>query len=115
MRRLLDYTRSGRWLMLSADPDAAPVQGDEVRAMERQIRERPEIRIEHAEDIPVAPIRRLFEYTISGHWRSPDQGPLELAAGDEARQQLCDDAFFGLEVKEIPAEKWREIAPLFHR
>ncbi|MDB5807050.1 MAG: hypothetical protein JWN73_4372 [Betaproteobacteria bacterium] len=115
MRRLLDYTRSGRWLTLNADPDAAPARGDEGRSMERQISERPEIRIEHAEDIPVAPIRRLFEYTISGRWRSPDQGTLESAASDEARQQLCDDAFFGLEVKEIPAEKWREIAPLFQR
>jgi hypothetical protein len=114
MRRLLDYTRSGRWLTLSVD--AAPTGSGDNRATSRQIGERADSRIERAEEIQApAAIRRLLEYTISGHWRSPGEAPLELAAGDEARQQLCDAAFFGLDVNEIPAEKWREIAPLFHR
>jgi len=115
MRRLLDYTHTGRWLTLVADPAAAQADQDGCRATDQQALERTGAQAYQTKGVPAAPIRRLLEYTISGHWRARDEAPLEPAASDDEQQLLCDAAFFGLEVKEIPAEKWREIAPLFRR
>jgi len=115
VRRLLDYTRTGRWLTHTVDTEAARAAADGSLAMDRQSRERAGEYGDRPPDAPAAPIRRLFEHTICGHWRTQDLDPLQPAMSDEQRQQLCEVAFFGLAIREIPAEKWQEIVPLFRR
>jgi len=112
MRKLLDYTNTGRWQTVIAEPaPAAPVTA--------------------ARDTRVRPaslaIRRLLDYTRTGRWCTitvPAGGTAsELADALLARstdsgelaQQMNDASFFGVDVHEIPAEKWLEIAPLFPR
>lgn len=127
MRTLLDYTRTGRWKTITA---AAPDPSNS------------EIAPHCAPPANVA-IRRLLDFTRTGHWRTivaEPAGPVEAAepatlasapalgppfsrdaaaalatAGSEETQQLIDDSFFGVDVHELPAEKWQEIAPLFPR
>jgi hypothetical protein len=112
MRKLLDYTNTGRWQTVMAGP-----------APEESATAAPDTRVRPAS----LAIRRLLDYTRTGHWRTitvPAGGTAsELADALLARstdsgelaQQLSDDSFFGVDVHEIPAEKWPEIAPLFPR
>ena len=104
MRNLLEYTRSGRWqtLVAETEPEIAP---ELVPAHLQQAQQRP----------AAVAIKRLLDFTRTGHWRTLDAatGLPELEAADQA--QLLDDSFFGVDVHEIPADKWPEIAPLFPR
>jgi hypothetical protein len=116
MRCLLDYTRSGRWLTLTAaDGPAVQPSPEEELLVDPQTREPADEQAIRAMDETFSPAHRLLEYTISGHWRLPGEEPADAMSATEEQQRLADDAFFGLEVKEIPVEKWREIAPLFGR
>jgi hypothetical protein len=138
MRRLLDFTRTGRWLTLTVDLAATPAErqtqqedGKVRRAAQEKTVEKTTTGKATAENaLPgnataqettaetrgaTSPIGRLLEYTISGHWRAENATAAEPASDAEELQQLLDSTFFGLDVEEIPAEKWREIAPLFER
>ncbi|HEX4327204.1 MAG TPA: hypothetical protein VH105_10315 [Burkholderiales bacterium] len=116
MRCLLDYTRSGRWLTLAAADGPAVQPGTEENLLadpqNRESSDEPAVR---AADETFSPARRLLEYTISGHWRVPGEEPPDVVTATEEQQDFADDTLSGLEVREIPVEKWREIAPLFGR
>jgi len=115
MRRLLEYTRTGRWMTLTAAESPAVQAGPEEKLVDAKTCEpenQPAVQVQVG---VFSSARRLLEYTISGHWRIPGEDPSDAAPAVEERQFLADSAFFGLEVKEIPVEKWREIAPLFGR
>lgn len=115
MRRLLDFTRSGRWLTITAADILAgggtPDSGAAATPSGPQADLTPGGEARPA----TGPIHRLMEYTICGHWRAAGGPPAPSHLSPQETQQLFDAAFFGVEVEEIPAEKWREIAPLFDR
>jgi hypothetical protein len=116
MRCLLDYTLSGRWLTLAAADGPAVQPGPEENLrVDPQNREPSDEQSIRATGETFSPARRLLEYTISGHWRIPGEEPSDVVSATEEQQDFADAALSGLEVKEIPAEKWREIAPLFGR
>lgn len=118
MKRLLDYTRSGRWLTIAAAdqaavPDTQQPESETVGPLPDPARN---TAAGAADTLPAAAsIRRLLEYTICGHWRAPGDPPAPSHLSAIELQRLHDAAFFGVDVTEITAEKWREIAPFFDR
>ncbi|HEY4371365.1 MAG TPA: hypothetical protein VGN52_05555 [Burkholderiales bacterium] len=116
MRRLLDFTRSGRWLTITA-ADSLAAQGGTADSCAATTPSGPKVNLMPPEQARPATdsIRRLMEYTVCGHWHAAGDPPAPSHLNSQEMQQLFDATFFGVEVNEIPAEKWREIAPLFDR
>lgn len=124
MRTILDYTRTGRWQTIAANENAAT---DVAATAVPDISAEGSAKVFSPQASPLAgpgsAIRRLLEFTRTGRWLalSVPAGapalvvPLQKMPLSVEEQALVDAAFFGLDVQEIPAEKWQEIAPLFAR
>lgn len=124
MRTLLEYTRTGRWQTIAATESAAT---NTAATAVPEISADGSAQVSSAQSSPLAgpgsAIRRLLEFTRTGRWLALSVPaatpgpvvPLQKMPLSVEEQALVDAAFFGLDVQEIPAEKWQEIAPLFAR
>jgi len=124
MRTILDYTRTGRWQTITATENAAT---DIAATVVPRISADACAQASSAQSSPQSPaiagpgsaIRRLLEFTRTGRWLAltapVPMVPVRRMPLSAEEQALVDAAFFGLDVEEIPAEKWQEIAPLFAR